>query len=440
MQNFRKIVLPQGFHKISLNFILLAIDKTVRFILGFIVGLWTTRYLGPIDYGLYTYVYTIFGLFTALSSLGLDIILVRELVENPKKEKQLLGTGFALGTLGAILASGAALALTFILSTGSLDKIQLIGILSIGYFISSFFVIDWWYQSQVKGHFSVISAGSAYVIISIIKIFLIIFNAPVFWFILCFLLEIVFSASLFLIMYHIASKRSLIQWRFDLNLAKNLLYESWPIVLAGLSTALYMRADQLILGTISKPILGIYSAAARIIELYYFIPTVFLITLFPSIVKTADNPTKFNKRMRFLLSFIFYLSIILSATTSIFSHTIIEFLYGGEFSSSSIILGIYSWAFIPAAIHLVLYYYLVATKNTIVTLYKAIISGVTSLVFSIIFISIAGAKGASFAYILSGIVSLLAIGIFKEMRTFLRLLLEALNPQVLISYLFDEDK
>ena len=43
------------------------------------------------------------GLFTALATLGLDGIMVRELVKTPERRDELLGTAFWLKAGGAIL-------------------------------------------------------------------------------------------------------------------------------------------------------------------------------------------------------------------------------------------------------------------------------------------------------------------------------------------------
>jgi PST family polysaccharide transporter len=434
------IKFPSGFKKISRNFALLAVDKLIRFALGFFVGLWTTRFLGPENYGYYSYIYTIFGLFASFSSLGLDTILVREFVKNPEKEDELFGTGFFLGTIGAVLATILAVTLGFILTNGDLEKVGILAIVTVGYFISSFFVIDWWYQAQVKGHFSVISSGTAYTLVSLFKIFLILSNAPLFWFIMCFLFEICISASLFVFLYHAVSKRKITNWKVNMSLAKDLVMESWPVVLAGISTSIYMRADQLILGTLDKSILGIYAAATRITELYYFFPTVVLISIFPTIVKSQDDTKKFNKRIRALLSFMLYQGIIIALVTAVLAPFITTLLYGEKYLGSEEILRIYAWTYVPVSLNLIVYYYLVARKTTYVTFVKAVLSGISSLALSLVFVYFWGAKGAAFAYITAGVLSILFIGFFKRAREFLVLLIESLNPFVLINYLFDDEK
>lgn len=72
-------------------------------IVGLFVGIWVARYLGPEQFGLLSYAQSFVFLFTAVSTLGLDGIVVKELVKDESNRDELLGTSFSLKLLGAIL-------------------------------------------------------------------------------------------------------------------------------------------------------------------------------------------------------------------------------------------------------------------------------------------------------------------------------------------------
>ena len=55
--------------------------KILRMIVGLFVGIWVARYLGPEQFGLFSYAQSFVGLFTAFPTLGLDGIAVLELVK-----------------------------------------------------------------------------------------------------------------------------------------------------------------------------------------------------------------------------------------------------------------------------------------------------------------------------------------------------------------------
>jgi O-antigen/teichoic acid export membrane protein len=65
------------------------------------------------------------------------------------------------------------------------------------------------------------------------------------------------------------------QWKFSIMVAKLLLRESWPLWVSGLATAVYMRADQIILNALAgKEQVGLLAAALRLSEQGYLIPMV----------------------------------------------------------------------------------------------------------------------------------------------------------------------
>ena len=63
-------------------------EKIIRMMVGLFIGIWVARYLGPEQFGLFSYAVSFVGLFTAISTLGLDTIVVRELVKNESNRVQ----------------------------------------------------------------------------------------------------------------------------------------------------------------------------------------------------------------------------------------------------------------------------------------------------------------------------------------------------------------
>jgi len=61
-------------------------EKILRMVVGLFVGIWVARYLGPEQFGLFSYAQSFVGLFTAIATLGLDGIVVRKLfIKNIRK-------------------------------------------------------------------------------------------------------------------------------------------------------------------------------------------------------------------------------------------------------------------------------------------------------------------------------------------------------------------
>jgi polysaccharide transporter, PST family len=71
-------------------------DRIIRMGLGVIIVIFLARYLGPEQFGIYNYAIAFVALFTAFSSLGLDSIVVRDIVRSPEKKDEILGTSLVL--------------------------------------------------------------------------------------------------------------------------------------------------------------------------------------------------------------------------------------------------------------------------------------------------------------------------------------------------------
>ncbi|HAT1671270.1 TPA: oligosaccharide flippase family protein, partial [Raoultella ornithinolytica] len=87
-----------------LNMIWLSGDSIIRLGFGFLISVWLARYMGPNEFGLYNYAIAIITIFTAVASLGMNGVTVRELVKRPDNSAVIMGSSFLLQISGSILA------------------------------------------------------------------------------------------------------------------------------------------------------------------------------------------------------------------------------------------------------------------------------------------------------------------------------------------------
>ena len=105
-----------GFARYLKNTSWLVAEKILRLVVGLFIGVWIARYLGPAQFGLLSYAQSFVGLFTIIATLGLDGIVVRELVKDESRKDELIGTAFYLKLAGAIsVLLMLAIAINFIL-------------------------------------------------------------------------------------------------------------------------------------------------------------------------------------------------------------------------------------------------------------------------------------------------------------------------------------
>ena len=123
-------------------------------LVGLFVGIWIARYLEPEQFGLFSYAQSFVGLFTAFATLGLDGIVVRELVKGESRRDILLGTVFWLKLIGAFLVLiFLAIAVNFTSNDHYTNKF--IFIIASATIFQSFNVVDFYFQSKVLSKYVV---------------------------------------------------------------------------------------------------------------------------------------------------------------------------------------------------------------------------------------------------------------------------------------------
>ena len=83
-------------------------EQILRIISGVLVGIYVARYLGPEQFGVLSYALAISAFVLAITRLGMDAILVRELVGKSSDQIELLGTAYWLMSLAAVACYGIA--------------------------------------------------------------------------------------------------------------------------------------------------------------------------------------------------------------------------------------------------------------------------------------------------------------------------------------------
>ena len=86
-------------NKYSTNIGWTLIEKLLSLVSALIIGVLVIRYLGPEQFGLLSYSLSYVAIFSFLVSLGLDGIVVREIVRNPKDSNIIVTTSFVMKLL-----------------------------------------------------------------------------------------------------------------------------------------------------------------------------------------------------------------------------------------------------------------------------------------------------------------------------------------------------
>ena len=405
-------------------------DRILRMGVGLFVGVWVARYLGVQQFGVFNYATAFVALFSTLSTLGLDAIVVRSIVREPEKRLQILGTAFWLKLFGGIAALVLAVSSIIVVRHDDQLTISLVAILaSVGIF-QTFDTIDIWFQSQVQSKYTVIAKNTAFVITALIKVILISIHAPLIAFAWTALGEVGLGAIGLIISYRVRGYSPWL-WPWSSPLAKTLLKESWPLILSGVTIMIYMRIDQIMLGQmIGDKAVGLYSAATRISEVWYFIPMAIASSVSPAIYAAKEvSESLYYRRIEQFLRLLSWLSIVLAVPMSFLSGTIITVLFGKSYEASASILAIHIWASLFVFMGVGTSSWFIAEGLTQFALRRTIIGAITNVFLNIFLIPAYGGVGAAIATVISqAFASFLSNATHPKTRKIFNLQVKSLIP------------
>lgn len=316
----------------------------MRMVAGLLVGIWVARYLGPSQFGLFSYAMAFAALFSSIAKLGLDSIMVRDLLREPAKRDVYMGTAFWLKLVGAVAMLGV-IGIAMQLTTSDSTTKLYIFIIASGAIFQSFEVVDFYFQSRVLSKFVSICKLTQLFISSLIKLYLIYIGSGLFWFVMVSLLDQITLAVTLYLAYHYQKIGEFFTC-FDWKVANRLLRDSWPLILSGLVIMIYMRIDQIMIKEmLGEKEVGLYSAATRISEVWYFIPMLITNSLFPSIVNAKKVSKAFYyARIQRLYTFMFWTAVAIALPMTLLSDQLVILLYGTAYREAGQVLMIHIWA------------------------------------------------------------------------------------------------
>ncbi len=333
-----------GLRRILGNMGWLIADRIIRMGMGLFVGVWVARYLGPAQFGSLNFAIAFIALFGTVATLGLDGIVVREVLHNADHTHEILGTTLALRTSGSILAIGIALATLTLSQPHDRQALLLVSILSIGLVFQAFDTIDSFFQSQVRSKITVWAKNGAFLVFAAIRVRLIYAKAPLWAFAAAITGEIALGAAGMVIGYRLSGGR-ISSWRSRGKRAAYLLQQSWPVIFSSMAIMVYMRLDMVMLKMMQGDFaVGLYSAATKVSEVWYFIPVAIVSSVSPAIMRAKDDPELLNGRLRKLFSLMTLSACVIGAIVALASHAIIHILYSDSYSGAAPVLAVHVWA------------------------------------------------------------------------------------------------
>ena len=418
----------QGFRRYFANTSWMFAEQMLRMIAGLLVGIWVARYLGPEQFGVFSYAIAFASLFSSIAKLGLDGIVVRDLVREPEQRDSYLGTAFWLKLGGALIMLGAVALATQFTSSDRLTNLYIL-IIASGAIFQSFDVVDFYFQSQVLSKFVSICKMTQLLISSLLKLYFIFTGADLIWFVLVTLVDQLTLALSLYFAYRYQKLGGFYRY-FDVTLAKQLLKDSWPLIFSGLVVMIYMRIDQIMIKEmLGEREVGLFSAAVRLSEVWYFIPMIITASLFPSIVNAKKRSEElYYTRLQRLYTIMVWLAIAIALPMTFLSDWLVTLLYGEAYREAGQVLMVHIWAGVFVFLGVASGSWLISENLQWIAFYRTFSGAIINIILNFVLIPIYGLIGAAIATVIAQTMAAFAFDILtKKTRMVFFMKLNTLN-------------
>ncbi len=370
--------------------------KILSMVIMFIIA----NYLRASSFGELSFADAFTTIIAAVGALGLDTFIIREIINDPLKKDEILGTSLlmrlAINALLIPITVGIYLLFHHYSEKPGDPLTWIILILSFASFFKSFNVIDSYFQSQVASKYVVKVQNICVTVSAVIKVLLVVFKMPLIYFAASLTFDSVMLAGGLVYMY---TRRgfSLFTWTFNRSRAISLLKQSFPLILSAVMISIYMKIDQVMLKSVGSTEVGVYSAAAKISEAWYFIPVAIVTSVFPAIIHARKTDLeRYTKRLKNLYDLLIFISLPIAIMVSFLAPFIIHLLYADHFNGAEQMLSIHIWSGLFVFLGSASSQYLLAEGYTIIS-FGAIIN----ILLNLWLIPRYGGVGASIATLIA---------------------------------------
>jgi polysaccharide transporter, PST family len=407
-------------------------ERVLRYAVGFVVGIWMARYLGPEQYGLLNFAMAFVTVFAFMTALGLDSLAVREIVRNPGVRDEMIGTLVTMRLIGG-LAMLAVVALA-VAGVGPADERApvLIAVITGAHVVQAFTAIDCWFQAALLSRYAFAVKAAAVLAGAAIRIVLIVNDAPLVAFAWATLAESALLASGMLVAY-VRLGAPLRAMRPGIARVRALLVEGWPLVLSALVAAVNLRIDQVMLAQMAGfAEVGAYAVAARVVEVSYILPAVLTSAIFPAMIQSMEaDPGRYQQRIQRLFDAIIWLAIVISVPMSMLAPVIVDLLVGRAYAGAAPVLAILAWMPLLIFFGMLRQRWLVAENQFAAALSVEALGCALNVLCNLMLIPRFGAVGAAVAALISAAGStLLLVPFMPSIRRSVRMLLVAFTAPV----------
>jgi len=391
----------QGFRKYFTNTSWLLVERIVNLGITLVMGIYTARYLGAENFGLFNYARSFAAILMTIAPLGVDSLLARNLLTNPEQRNLIMGTSLLVRGLGTLVC----LLVTYLanrLAGHDADTQLLVMVVAAAAVFEPFYLLNQFFTVQIQSRYHAYSEIAKTLLSTTAKILLIWHEAPLIWFAWVLILESLTYALTSLGFYSFRFG-SFWRWRMNFRYLRGLLSDSWPLAISGLVVMLHLKVDQVIVrNLLGNQAVGYYAAALRLSESTYFVPVVICTSLLPPMLNARSISAElYRTRLQQLFSLMVLLSAGIALPVTFMGEWIIDLLFGQAYHPAGQVLVLHIWSGVFVALGVAANGWLIAENLHRIALYRTLVGVVANIGLNFLLVPHLGIKGSALATLIS---------------------------------------
>jgi|GEM_PF-5411274 len=314
----------------NINWIL--VEKVLRALLTAITGLAIARFLGAEVVGMISITLTLYTIFGAVGSAGLDRVILRELGSDEVDNSRLFGGAFLLRLTSATVAFCFMNCFAWFYFHEDETLLLMCVILSFCFYLTVGHLFELYYRQKLQSKKITKIKSLSLLIAAAVKVGVIFFELPVYFFSISVMIETGLVTSLFIKL--IFSDEQL---KYNIKLstieAKRLFFVSWPLMLNVLAGTLYFHVDRLMLlefASISE--LGRYALIIQLVSVFFFIFNAIDLSVIPVLNKLfSSSETLFWEKYQQVTALKLIIAVVINTGLLTLGDVLITLIAGKEF-------------------------------------------------------------------------------------------------------------
>ena len=418
--------------KVLKNASWIIICKVIQSVLALVINMLTARYLGPSNFGLITYASSLVAFAVPIMQLGINNILVHELVNKPEREGEIMGTAITLSVISALFCIAGVTGAAYLLNPNEPVTILVCLLYSLILLFQALDMIGYWFQAKLLSKYTSLISLFVYFIVAAYKIWLLVTHKSIYWFAVSNALDVgLIAVTAIMVYYKLGGSRC----KFSSQLALLMFNKSKHYIVSSMMVTIFAQTDKIMLKQmLDETATGYYGAAVACAGLTGFVFSAIIDSFRPSIFEGMKiDEEVFTHRLVLLYSIIIYVSLAQSLVMTVLARLVIFVLYGQAYAPAASALMIVVWYTTFSYIGSVRNIWILA-YNKQKYLWQINLSGaLANVVLNWLMIPLWGIQGAAVASLITQIFTNVIIGyVMPPIRGNNTIMVRSIDPKYLL--------